>query len=138
MNCDLNTLADTYLRHHSEGREDDFWAWEEVDRIVRGGDVDRAWKITLLLLTRAETDKDLGYVAAGPLEDFIDGYGDGALDRVEQACDGDPRLQFALSGVWLLPESPVLQRWRGLIRKYGFLNGSRVPLSPHPDCWPTE
>jgi hypothetical protein len=138
VNFDLDTLADTYLRHHAEGDEDDFWAQEEVDRIVRSGDVDRAWSITLLLLRKAKTDKDLNYIAAGPLEDFIDGYGDRALDRVEQACDGEQRLQFALSGVWLLPDSPVLQRWRGLIRKYGFLNGSRTPMSPHPDCWPTE
>jgi hypothetical protein len=137
MDCDLNTLADTYLRHHATKSDDDFWAWQRVDEIVRGGDLDRAWEITLLLLTKAPDDV-LGYIAAGPLEDFVDGYGDRGLDRAEQACDGDSRLQYALSGVWLLPDSPVLRRWQGLIRKYGFLNGSRPPLSTHPDCWPTE
>ncbi len=48
MNFDLDTLADTYLRHHAEGRDADFWAWEEVRRMVTSGDVDRAWDITLL------------------------------------------------------------------------------------------
>jgi hypothetical protein len=134
MDFDLNTLADTYLRYHATKREEDFWAFDEVNRIIRSG-LDSAWEITLLLLRRAETDEALGYVAAGPLEDIVDGYGDRALDRLEQASEADSRLQFALSGIWLLPESPVLQRWRGLMTKYGFRDGVRQPLSQHPDCW---
>ncbi len=64
-------------------------------------------------------------------------YGDQALDLVEQSCDVDMRLQFALSGVWLLPDSPVLGRFRALMAKYGFglTEDKRKPLSPHPDCW---
>jgi hypothetical protein len=135
MDVDLKTLADTYLRQYETKGDEEFWAWQEVDRIVRSGDLDLAWEITLLLLRKAETDEALGYVAAGPLEDIVDGYGDRALDRLEQACDNDSRLQFALSGIWLLPDSPVLQRWQGLMTKYGFRNGSRKPLSYHPDCW---
>jgi hypothetical protein len=134
MDSDLNSLADSYLRHHATKSDDDFWAWQRVDEIVRGGDLDRAWEITLLLLTKAP-DNVLGYIAAGPLEDFIDGYAAQGLDRAEQACHENPRLQYALSGIWLLPESPVLQRWQGLMTKYGFRNGNREPLSSHPDCW---
>jgi hypothetical protein len=40
MNFDLDMLANTYLRHAGEHSDEDFWAWEEVDRIVRSGDVD--------------------------------------------------------------------------------------------------
>jgi len=134
MVFDLNTLVDTYLRQHATKRDEDFWAWQEVDRRVKTGDLDLAWEITLLLLRNAPDDA-LGYVAAGPLEDLVDGYGDRALDRLEQACDEDQRLQFALSGIWLLPDSPVLQRWQGLMTKYGFRDGKRKPLSSHPDCW---
>lgn len=136
MNTDLNTLADTYLRHHALKNNEDWWAWAEVQRRVET-DVSTGWEITKVLVEKAD-DSALGYVAAGPLEDLIDGYGDAALDIIENACDTDPRLQLALSGVWLSPNSPVLQRWRGLVRKYGFVNGDRQPLSPHPDCWPTE
>jgi hypothetical protein len=135
MECDLNALADNYLRHHAANRDEDFWAWQRVHEIVLGGDLDRAWEITLLLLQKAQTDDALGHVAAGPLEDIVDGYGDQALDRLEEACDKDSRLQFALSGIWLLPDSPVLQRWQGLMTKYGFRNGDRRPLSYHEDCW---
>jgi hypothetical protein len=138
MDLDLNTLAETYLRNHAARRDEDHLALEEVNQIIRSGDLDKAWNITLLLLRKAKTDEALGYVAAGPLEDIIDGYGDRALDRVEAEFDKDRRLQFALSGVWLSPHSSVLQRWQGLIRKYGFLTSNRPRLSPHPDCWPRE
>jgi len=134
MDRDLNTLADSYLRHQATKSDDDFWAWQRVDEIVRAGDLDRAWEITLLLLAKAPDDV-LGYIAAGPLEDFIDGYADRALDRAEQACEEDTRLQYALSGIWLSPDSPVLRRWQGLMTKYGFRSGNREPLSYHPDCW---
>ena len=136
MQRDLTTLAEMYLRQHETKSDEDFWAWEEVDAIVRSGDLDLAWQVTLILLRKA-SDNALGYVAAGPLEDLIDGYGDKALDLVEEACDGDTRLQFALSGVWLLPHSPVLGRFRALMQKYGFglTEDKRKPLSPHPDCW---
>ena len=87
MNFGLNTLADTYLRQYATKRDEDFWAWQEVDRILRSGDLGPAWEITLLLLRKAQTDDALGYVAAGPLEDIVDGYGEQALDRVEKACD---------------------------------------------------
>ena len=136
MQHDLNSIADTYLRHHQTQNDEDFWAWQEVEDIVRSGDLDLAWQVTLLLLRKAP-DNALGYVAAGPLEDFIDGYGDQALDLVEKAGDRDKRLQFALSGVWLLPNSSVVGRFRALMKKYGFglTPDKRQPLSPHPDCW---
>lgn len=76
----LEELANAYFRnYHSTNKDDDFWACEEVHRLVRIN-LDRAWEITLLLLIKAKTDDELGYVAAGPLEDMVDGYGDRALD----------------------------------------------------------
>jgi hypothetical protein len=135
MERDLNTIADTYLRHHQTHSDEDFWAWQEVEDIVRGGDLDLAWQVTLLL--RKAPNDSLGHVAVGPLEDLIDGYGDQALDLVEEACNEDTRLQFGLSGVWLLPDSPVVGRFRTLMKKYGFglTEDKRKPLSPRPDCW---
>jgi hypothetical protein len=136
MQRDLNLIADTYLRHHATKCDEDWWAWEEVEAIVRSGDLDVAWQVTALLLRKASDDA-LGYVAAGPLEDIIEGYGHKALDLVEEACDSNERLQFALSGVWLLPDSPVVGRFKALMKKYGFglTEDKRKPLSPHPDCW---
>jgi hypothetical protein len=130
---ELSTLADVYLSHHSERREEDFWAFEEVQRIVQT-EFSLAWVITRLLVEKANSDVALNYVAAGPLEDFVDGYGDAAVDVIEAACEQDQWMQFALSGIWLERESRVLTRWRGLMTRYGFM-GERQPLSRHPDCW---
>ena len=135
MEIDLQKLAETYLRSRHQ-RDEDFWAWEQVQGEVRSGDLGRAYNVTMLLAKAATTDDELSYVAAGPLEDLVDGYGNEALDRLERACDEDTRLQFALSGVWLTPDSPVLEHWQGLMVKYGFASGKRKPLSRHPDCWP--
>jgi hypothetical protein len=122
MDADLNTLTDVYLRHHSQRNDEDFWAWQQVERIVRS-DLVSGWEVTLMLLKKADTDLALGYVAAGPLEDLIDGYGHDALDLIQKASDSDSRLQLALSGVWLESESPVYERWCRLMRKYGFKEG---------------
>jgi hypothetical protein len=122
METDLNKLTDVYLRHHARRSDEDFWAWQQVDSIVRA-DLSKGWKVTLLLLKKADTESALGYVAAGPLEDLIDGYGHEALDLVEKECDSDSRLQLALSGVWLESGSPVYERWLTLMRRYGFTGG---------------
>jgi hypothetical protein len=134
MDPELSALADVYLRHHVTGKDEDFWAWEDVQERVRT-DLPHAWAITKALVEKADTDRALGYVAAGPLEDFVDGYGDAALDVIEAACETDQKMQLALSGIWLERESPALMRWQGLMQQYGFMGGSRQPLSTHPDCW---
>jgi hypothetical protein len=119
---DLNTLTDVYLRHHSQKEQADFWAWLEVERRVRTS-LHRGWEVTLLLLKKAKTDAALGYVAAGPLEDLIDGYGNAAFDLVELEFDRDSRLQLALSGIWIDYNSPEFERWSALMMKYGFTEG---------------
>ena len=91
----LENLADTYLRYCREERCADFWSFTEVNDLVRTN-LDRAWEITSLLLSKAETGRELGYIASGPLEDFLGIYGDRALDRMEQGTNGGGRLQPAI------------------------------------------
>lgn len=134
MDPNLPELANIYMRHYAQGRDEDFWAWEEVQRLVRNG-LSQAWLIIEVLVERAESKEALSYVAAGPLEDFVDGYGDAALDLIETACETDQKMQLALSGIWLERESPVLMRWRELMNRLGFVGGTRKALSTHPDCW---
>lgn len=134
MDHNLLELADIYMRHHAQRRDEDFWAWEEVQRQVRAG-LNDAWPIVQVLVERADSEAALDYVAAGPLEDFVDGYRDAALDLLEVVCETNKKMQLALSGIWLEQESPVLMRWRGLMKSFGFIGSTRKPLSTHPDCW---
>jgi len=111
----LDTLAEAYLRH----RDEDFWSWEEVRRIVET-DLNGGWKITLLLLEKAASDDDVGHIAAGPLEDLLDCYGDKALDAIEEECKNNLRLRLALSTVGVLFYYDEFERWYDLLYRYGF------------------
>jgi len=120
----LDTLTDAYLRGHHE----DHWAWEEWQRIVKA-DLNAAWKLTLLMLERAESD-GLGRVAAGPLEDLIDLHGHKALDLIEEECKNNSRLQVALSQVGVLFYYDEFDRWYALLCKYGLRHTTRPVRTP--------
>jgi hypothetical protein len=118
-------VADTYLRHYELKQDSDFWALQEMDDIVRH-DPERGWRLTRLLIQKAASAEALAYVAAGPLEDYIDCRADTAfMDRVAAAARDDERLQLALSGVWLGRSHPIRERWLALMEEFGFLSGRR-------------
>jgi hypothetical protein len=134
MDSELDELTDVYLRRRATNRDEDFRAFEEVERRVRA-DLAQAWAVVQILVEKADAGAPLGYIAAGPIEDLVDAYGDSALDVIETACETNEKMQLALSGIWLERKSPALMRWRDLMKKYGFMGGTREPLSTHPDCW---
>jgi hypothetical protein len=120
IDLDLDNIATAYLRnYHSSDKEKDFWAWEAVRTLVKN-DIDAAWSVTLLLLEKAKSDDEVGYIAAGPLEDLIDMQGHAVLDRIEPACENNPRLRLALSTVGVLYYYDEFDRCYGLLYKYGF------------------
>jgi hypothetical protein len=101
---DINpdNLAETYLRYYREERGVDEWSFGDVNDLI-GTNVDRAWEITSLLLSKAETGRELGYIASGPVEDFLGIYGERAIDLMEQGAKGGGRLQVAINRVWRSP-----------------------------------
>jgi len=119
MEHDFNELVTAYLRTFHSQNKDDFWAWEEVRRLVET-DLDSAWRITLLLLEKAKSEDEVAYIAAGPLEDLIDMHGHEALDRIEEACGNNPQLRLALSTVGVMFYYDEFERWYGLLYRYGF------------------
>lgn len=120
MEFDLDNLATAYLRNNrSSNKGDDFWAWEQVRQLVET-DLDASLKVTLLLLEKAESDSEVGYIAAGPLEDLIDTRGHEALDRIEEACENNPRLRLALNTVGVLFYYDEFERWYELLYRYGY------------------
>jgi hypothetical protein len=124
---DPEKLANEYLLFCESKKEDCRWAWSEVDDLVRR-DPDKGWEITCILVNKASSDEALGFVAAGALEDLLRKHGPTVIDRVEHESQENVRLQTALSGVWIAPESPVFNRWCALMWKYGFAEGKRTPL----------
>jgi hypothetical protein len=124
---DTEELIKAYLLYFETRQEADRWAWNEVDDLVRY-DPDKGWKVTYLLINKANSDEALGFIAAGPLEDLLKKHGPAVIDRIEEASQQNVQLQAALSGVWIRPENPIFERWRRLMWKFGFAEGKRTPL----------
>ncbi|MCU1310799.1 MAG: hypothetical protein JWO20_1924 [Candidatus Angelobacter sp.] len=120
-------IVDAYFRYHQKHDKADEWAWEKVDDLVRA-DPDEGWRITFMLVNKAETDEALAYVAAGPLEDLLKNHGLTVIDRIEEESRKNARLHLALSGVWGLKTLPVYDRWYALMQKYGYTDGRRKAL----------
>jgi hypothetical protein len=118
MELDLNALTEAYLRN-LRGSDKDFRAWEEARRLIED-DPEAAWRVTLLLLEKVESDTEAEYIAAGPLEDFIDFHGDTALGRIDEVIDRNQRLQLALSTVGVLYYYDEFDRWYDLLYRYGY------------------
>lgn len=107
-------LAKAYLKHHRTNAEADFWAWEEVtDRTAYSdSNADDAWELVLALVALA-ADDELGYVGAGPVEDFVRRFGAERIEQVEMQARRDPRFRVALGRIWLSRDGlppPILER----------------------------
>ena len=97
-------LVSTYLaraasEEASSADDESFWAVEAMwDLVAR--DPEGAWSILLELIGRADGDRALAYIAAGPLENFLIAYGEGFLPRVEAEAGRNAKFRRALVGVW--------------------------------------
>ena len=107
-------------------RADDlFWAWEAVEAVVRGETEQEFWfdsrlqkavesvaqgyegqqyahrplDVLVKLSDLAPTEEALGYLGAGPVEDYLV-YGQPDLSGVEEAAKHNPRFRIALRCAW--------------------------------------
>lgn len=82
-----------------------WWAVELMFAWERGSP-DRAWPVILELVAHSNDNRDLGVVAAGPMEDVLAFNGPAVIDRVEERAREDRRFQLMLSGVWRFQIAP--------------------------------
>ena len=91
--------AAVWLRHSVERRDDDFWAFDELNWTVADAP-EQAWPVILALVKQA-SEGDLGAIGAGPLEDLTVKHAATFIDRIEAAALTDPKFNEALSAIWL-------------------------------------
>jgi hypothetical protein len=96
---DDSEMVDAYLKHFATRDDSLFWVVQAIDELARV-DLERAWALTLSLIDKAPDAEFLAYVAAGPLEDLLNNFGSGIIDRVELHARRNPKFRLALSGVW--------------------------------------
>ena len=94
--AELDVVANTYFRRCFEGRDEDYWAWEDVYEWCRE-DLRKGWQITLRLLDVASSKKALSHVAAGPIEDLVNSHGLAAVNKIEEECKTNKRLLYTLT-----------------------------------------
>jgi hypothetical protein len=112
--------------------ESTFWAWEEVDRLVRE-DPPAGWQAVLALVQRATEDKALVDIGCGPLEDLIRGHPDEFVEAVEQRAAADTRFRLSLGCVWLTLEDVP----ETLARRYWAASGEELAVLDAPEGWPS-
>lgn len=67
---------------------------------IWNGPVQTAWQLVLELL-RTAPDDDLGFYAAGPLEELVRLRGAEVIDEIEAEARRDPGFRWALGCIWL-------------------------------------
>ena len=99
-------LIDTWITRYKvegesnkSGEDSTFWAYEELDDICRN-DPDLCWELILEILRIDQSDRVVGNLAAGPLEDLLVRHGAKMIDRVESQARKDRRFKNLLGGVW--------------------------------------
>lgn len=58
------------------------------------------WSFVLAAIDLAESDDELGHIAAGPLEHLLGFHGNDYIDRIEAQADADQKIALTLTGVW--------------------------------------
>src|SRR5262245_54660710 len=91
-------LAREYLRQYAAGspQEGDWAAWNEINRRVREAP-EEGWPLILHLVSLAQDDAALAFVAAGPLEDLLNHNCRHVIERVEREARTDPRFRRCLA-----------------------------------------
>ena len=91
---DDEKLVFAYLKHFETRDDELFWAWQHLHAYIRS-EPQKAWEITLQLITAA-SERELAYVAAGPLEDLLYSRAELFVGEVERLARCDPKFLSAL------------------------------------------
>lgn len=99
--ADITDVSRVWLRYAKSRDEDDSWAINAIlhaDQRERG---DIFWRLVLSLCDAVQAeDADLvSQIGAGPLEWFIDRWGNEGMDLIEPVATSNPVLRAALGSV---------------------------------------
>ena|SRR2546421_437753 len=79
--------------------KDNFWAFQEMDRLCRS-EPELCWEVILEILQTPHHESVETALAAGPLEDLIAKHGVRFIQRIEARAKTDPQFRDLLGGVW--------------------------------------
>jgi hypothetical protein len=88
-NNEIHLLSEAWIEHQLLSKETvneaTFWAWERLDELVRS-EPEEAWKVIEAIRRANGSDRILGNLAAGPLEDLLANHGDQSQSPPIHTC----------------------------------------------------
>jgi len=116
---ELASWRDAYIQAQEIGSVGaDHPLWWSIDKFFDLGDSDpkSCWEAILAILDVDPSEKVLGMLSAGPLEDLIHYHGPEFIDRIEHEAKFDLQFRKLLQGVW---ESSSPDIWERIQRARG-------------------
>jgi hypothetical protein len=108
-------LVAGYLKHFETRSDDDLWAFMKVADLCRGDAID-AIGITVALVEACESDAQLAYVAAGPLEDILCGNAS-VYSLVDKECKISRKFLRAVHLTYMDETDESFARWKVLLQE---------------------
>ncbi|MCW5203781.1 hypothetical protein VU10_03325 [Desulfobulbus sp. US1] len=122
-NQELAEIAEMFLREYNDvqkSRKTPRQAIVYVDTLVNT-DPKKALELLATIIDCCKNNKELAYVAAGPLENLFVYHGYAIIDKIKEKADCSEKFQLALSGVWLDEDEDIIFfRWVELMKLYNF------------------
>lgn len=113
----IDAWADAYIRVHEaeasldETHPDYLAAYEFMEELV-GRRAEECWKGVLAVVSKRPSERVLGMLAAGIMEDLLEDSGTEFIDRIEEQASSDPVFKRMLGGIW---ESGAPEVWSRLL-----------------------
>jgi len=82
------------------------------------GDLEKGTEVALAFVEASNTDGELAYVAAGPVEDLLRSHGTRAIPALEAAAEHSEKMRRALASVWLGEKEEAFAEWKRLLTKW--------------------
>lgn len=110
-------IVSGYLKHLETQSDDDFWAWKEVDNLVRGNATE-AMDIAIALVEACESEEQLSCVAAGPIEDIL------CRDEtfylmLDKECKRSQKFRRTAHLAYMDESDESFKRWKALLLANG-------------------
>ena len=118
-------IAKTYLEQFRNKSKDLFWAYKKVDALCHYAE---GAQLVIKILEHCETNEEIAYVAAGPVEDLLRRVGKPVITVFEQAAKENEKVRVGLSGAWINEGEPIFIEWKRLMIKFGYWGNT--PISP--------
>jgi hypothetical protein len=99
--AEWDDFAEAWLREiRGSGSEDDAEIGQRVVLMSFTASPESQWTVLVKAVVHAQSEEELGHIAAGPLEHLLGKHGASMIDRVERLAATDGKFARMLTGAW--------------------------------------